>query len=162
MNNKSSNNNAGRLVELSPDLDLTVNPVDEFEQKKRELLSNPYFCGWTENEVSDFLIKRLDELSIHYQMPYRAAAITFDAKIWGSCSWDNCITLNFNMALLPERVRDYLFLHELVHTRIKGHGQDFWQELDSITQNKARMLEQELKKHKMTLPFYGTICDYIR
>ncbi len=33
---------------------------------------------------------------------------------------------------LPEKLGDYVILHELLHTRIKNHGKKFWRELDKI------------------------------
>ncbi len=39
---------------------------------------------------------------------------------------------------LPEKLGDYVILHELLHTRIKNHGKKFWQELDKIAKFKGR------------------------
>jgi hypothetical protein len=36
---------------------------------------------------------------------------------------------------LPEKLGDYVILHELLHTRIKNHGKKFWRELDKIVDN---------------------------
>jgi predicted metal-dependent hydrolase len=123
----------------------------QFEQDKKELLQDPYFCSWSEKEVGEFLIQRLHDLSDYYQLPYRSASISFDKKIWGSCSGSHHIIINFNVALLPERLRDYLFLHELVHTKIPNHEEEFWQELDRYTKGKAKQLKKELDCHKMKL-----------
>ena len=51
---------------------------------------------------------------------------------WGSCSWKNDISLNVNIMRLPPALREYVILHELVHTRIKNHGQSFWEMLEEI------------------------------
>lgn len=120
-----------------------------FERDKKELLRDPIFCSWTEEKVGQFLLKRLDDLSRYHQLPYRSASITFEGKIWGCCYGNGHIKINFNVAILPEHLRDYLFLHELVHTRVSGHGDDFWQELDTYTGGKAQKLEQEMHQYHM-------------
>jgi predicted metal-dependent hydrolase len=125
----------------------------QFEQDKKELLQDPYFCSWSEQEVCDFLIQRLKDLSDHFQLPYQSASVSFDKTIWGSCSCSDHIVINFNVALLPERLRDYLLLHELVHTKIPNHEEEFWQELNRYTKGRARQLEKELNTYKMRLAY---------
>jgi predicted metal-dependent hydrolase len=125
----------------------------EFENNKKELLKDPYFCSWTEEQVCDFLLKRLHDLSKYHQLPYPSASITFDKTIWGSCSGSDHILINFNVALLPERLRDYLFLHELVHTKIRNHEAEFWEELDKYTKGRVKELEEELQTYKMKLAY---------
>jgi predicted metal-dependent hydrolase len=41
---------------------------------------------------------------------------------------------------------DYVILHELVHTRYKNHGKDFWAELDRFVPNSKKRAAQ-LRKH---------------
>jgi predicted metal-dependent hydrolase len=38
----------------------------------------------------------------------------------------NNINLNVHLICLPSDLMDYVILHELVHTRIKDHSQQFW------------------------------------
>ena len=88
-------------------------------------------------------------ISDHYQIPYRSSEVSFERGFWGRCSSNRHITINFNVAILPEHLRDYLFLHELVHTRVMSHDDDFWLELDKYTDGKARELKQELNRYHM-------------
>lgn len=120
-----------------------------FERSKKEWLRNPYFCSWSEEKIGQFLLKRLDDLSRYHRLPYRSASITFDGKIWGCCHANGHIDINFNVAILPEHLRDYLFLHELVHIIVRNHEEPFWRELDKYTNGKARKLEQEIQRHHM-------------
>ena len=53
-----------------------------------------------------------------------------------------------NLIRLEDRLRDYVLLHELVHTRIKNHSRQFWAELDRHVGN-ARQLDRELKNHRL-------------
>jgi predicted metal-dependent hydrolase len=45
---------------------------------------------------------------------------------WGSCSAQGVITLNWRLILVPEFVRDYVMLHELMHRRELNHSRRFW------------------------------------
>jgi hypothetical protein len=46
---------------------------------------------------------------------------------------------------LPDELVDYIILHELTHTRVKNHKPEFWGELDSITNGKAKVFAKNLK-----------------
>ena len=56
----------------------------------------------------------------------------------------NNISLNATLVRLPEVMRDYVMLHELVHTRLKHHGPDFWQALDALVGD-ARGLARQMR-----------------
>ena len=76
------------------------------------------------------LIKKLDELSKMNRFSYNKVFIRNQKTRWGSCSAKNNISLNMKLLLLPEELRDYVILHELVHTQIKNHSSEFWETLD--------------------------------
>ena len=58
---------------------------------------------------------------------------------WGSCTNENNISLNKMLYILPSELQDYIILHELLHTRIKNHGKEFWAELDRLTNGAKRL-----------------------
>lgn len=46
---------------------------------------------------------------------------------WGSCTpATRTIRISTRIAAFPDWVIDYVIVHELVHLRIPGHGDDFW------------------------------------
>ncbi len=45
---------------------------------------------------------------------------------WGACSARGSITLNWRLVLVPEFVRDYVMVHELMHRRELNHSKRFW------------------------------------
>ena len=58
---------------------------------------------------------------------------------------DNNINLSLHLMRLPDRLVDYVILHELSHTKVKNHSKEFWSLLDSVSGN-ARKLDREVKE----------------
>jgi len=94
------------------------------------------------------LLLRLEALSHLHGLPYRRASIRNQTSRWASCSPKNNISLNLRLALLPEPLVDYVLIHELVHTRIKNHGIQFWEMLEGRLHG-ARLLDKELRKFRL-------------
>ncbi|MCK4999855.1 MAG: M48 family metallopeptidase [Anaerohalosphaera sp.] len=92
------------------------------------------------------LVKRLDHLALEHGFAYNKVSIRNQKTRWGSCSHANNISLNMNLIRLHDQLRDYVLLHELVHTRVKDHSRKFWSELDKYVGN-AKLLDRQLKKH---------------
>ena len=45
---------------------------------------------------------------------------------WGSCGRDGHICLNWRLIAMPESVRDYVLIHELMHLRRLDHSPAYW------------------------------------
>jgi len=85
------------------------------------------------------LVDRLDSLALKHGFQYNRVFIRNQKTRWGSCSGKNNINLNVNLVRLPDELRDYTILHELVHTRIKNHGKRFWAQLDRLLGDAAKL-----------------------
>jgi len=96
------------------------------------------------------LVARLAQLAQQHGFVYNRVFVRNQRTRWGSCSRQNNINLNINLVRLPEALRDYTILHELVHTRIKNHGPLFWEELARVIPD-ARTLDRELNRYWMVL-----------
>ncbi|MBN1223191.1 MAG: DUF45 domain-containing protein [Candidatus Aminicenantes bacterium] len=108
------------------------------------------FSGIDRNLAKRALINRLDELSKKNGLPYNRVFIRNQRTLWGSCSLKNNINLNIKLTRLPEDLRDYVILHELVHTRIKNHKKAFWTELDKYSGN-AKEVHSRLNEYGLFL-----------
>lgn len=101
-------------------------------------------------EARKRLVERLDELSEKYGFCYNKVFVRNQKTRWGSCSEKNNINLNVNLIRLPNVLMDYVMVHELVHTRIKNHGNRFWNELDKYVKN-ARNMDRNLENYQFLL-----------
>jgi predicted metal-dependent hydrolase len=70
--------------------------------------------------------------------------------IWGSASRSGRIQLNVLLAVVPPDLADYVILHELVHTRVRGHGRAFWAELERRMPD-ARRRQARLREYALAL-----------
>lgn len=64
---------------------------------------------------------------------------------WGSCSSNNTISLNVYLLQLPQELKEYVYLHELIHLEEMNHGVKFWEKLDKLcpgAKNKQKLLQK--------------------
>ena len=102
------------------------------------------------DKARKILCRRIGELAQIHQFVYNRVSIRKQKARWGSCSSKNNINLNANLLHLPPELIDYVLLHELVHTRVKNHSKDFWDELETVVPN-ARQVDRKLKDYQYCL-----------
>lgn len=101
-------------------------------------------------EAKEYLPNRLAQLALINGINYGKVTIRNTKTRWGSCSHLNNINLSLHLMRLPEKLIDYVILHELAHVKVKNHSPVFWLYLDEICAN-AMLLDQQLKKHNPVL-----------
>jgi predicted metal-dependent hydrolase len=69
---------------------------------------------------------RLFELADRYGLAVTAVSIRSQKTRWGSCGRNGHISLNWRLMLMPDWVRDYVLVHELMHLRRLDHSPKFW------------------------------------
>jgi len=100
--------------------------------------------------VRRVIVDRLAELARRHGFDYNRVYVRNQKTRWGSCSAQNNINLNVNLIRLPAALRDYVILHELVHTRIKNHGLQFWDELERYVTD-CRQVDKQLNQYEFML-----------
>ncbi len=103
------------------------------------------------NRAQDELFDRLEYFSKKHKLRYNRAAFRCQKTKWGSCSGQNNISLNVNIAFLPVHLQDYILLHELCHIRHKNHSKVFWTQLGDYCDGRAKEYAKELKTCRMKI-----------
>ena len=69
---------------------------------------------------------QLLRLASHYGLHVSRISVRNQRSRWGSCSPSGHICLNWRLVLMPDSVRDYVLIHELMHLRRLDHSRHFW------------------------------------
>lgn len=98
-------------------------------------------------EAKRYLPGRTRELSAQLGYSCKAITIKNNRTNWGSCSSLKNINLNLHLMRLPDRMIDYIIVHELVHTIIPNHGPIFKEKLKSHFPD-SNELDKSIKEFK--------------
>ncbi len=99
-------------------------------------------------EAKRMLPQKTASFAREHGLHYRGIKINSSKGRWGSCSAQKNINFSLFLMLLPERLINYVILHELAHTVEMNHGEKFWLLLDRLCDGKARELGREVKKFR--------------
>lgn len=96
--------------------------------------------------AAHLILARLEFFNSHYNFKYKSLSVRDQKTRWGSCSREGALNFNCRLALLPERLLDYVAVHELCHLREMNHSIRFWNLVgETILDYKER--RRELKSH---------------
>ena len=87
---------------------------------------------WLRATATVELPARLRELAAQHGLVVHGVSIRNQRTRWGSCSSDGRISLNWRLVQMPDEVRDYVLLHELMHLRVRNHSPRFWREVERV------------------------------
>lgn len=69
---------------------------------------------------------RLLELAALHGLTVTRISVRNQRWRWGSCSRKGRICLNWRLVQMPDSVRDYVMIHELMHLKRMDHSPKFW------------------------------------
>ena len=69
---------------------------------------------------------RLLELAALHRLTVTRISVRNQRWRWGSCSRKGRICLNWRLLQMPDSVRDYVMIHELMHLKRMDHSPKFW------------------------------------
>ena len=101
-------------------------------------------------EANHFLPQRIKKLANKYNFKYQKISIRNTKSRWGSCSYKNNISLSLHLMRIPDKLIDYVILHELTHTVVKNHSNIFWETLEKVCEN-SKNLNRELKNYNLSI-----------
>ena len=69
---------------------------------------------------------------------------------WGSCSSEGNLNFNCRLLFVPDRIVDYVVIHELAHRKFMNHSKAFWKEVEKYMpdyKEQRKMLSRFAIKH---------------
>ena len=69
---------------------------------------------------------------------------------WGSCSGRKNLSFNMSMMALPEKLREYIVVHEVSHLLESNHSKNFWKTVERQYPD-YKNAREELKQYSLTL-----------
>ena len=118
-------------------------------------IPNAHFFENNKNLIRDelkkkslvYLRRRIELLSKSIKIKYKNLKIKNYKRIWGCCSNQAEICLNWKLIMLPPSIISYVIVHELCHIYEPNHSKLFW--------NLVEKYEPDFKKKKKWLSKNG-------
>lgn len=108
--------------------DWVVKKVKEYQMMPvliREELS-PTLLKQQKAQALILINEKLKLFNAIYGYTYGKVTIKNHTTLWGSCSRKGNLNFNIKLASLPEKLLEYVVVHELCHLREFNHGKGFW------------------------------------
>lgn len=97
---------------------------------------------WFLKETSRYVMKKLSDMSATLPASYKMADVR-EIKNWGYCTRTGRLSFSWQLIALPERLREYVILHELTHLEVFNHSPAFKRKLAKVCPD-YRQREKEL------------------
>ena len=141
-----------RIQEINNQLQLVVvGNIADIESCKAILKQ------WLTQKAEKHLFSWLRKVSIRTNLAYRTTTIRRQKTLWGSCSSDRNISLNYKLLFLETKVVEYVLLHELCHTIQMNHSARFWKLVSNFEPN-YKVLDKSLNQAWQIVPAWLDFC----
>jgi hypothetical protein len=112
--------------------------------------------AWTGRKARSRLVPWLRQLSDEHGLPFGLTAVRRQRTRWASCSPKDTISINMKLIFLPALLVEYVFVHELCHTRELNHSRRFWRLVAGLEPD-YRRLDRELRQAWRYVPWW--MCE---
>ena len=92
--------------------------------------------------------ERVEFFNKIYRYSFNNISIKNQKTRWGSCSRKRNLNFNYKILFLPEKLRDYIIVHEICHLKELNHSQRFWALVGSAVPDYLG-IRKELRKHEL-------------
>ena len=102
--------------------------VSWFRQWEGRILPGGNKKDYLENKNKALVLakNRIEHFNKIYNFSYQKIGIRNQKTRWGSCSKKGNLSFNYKIIFLPEKMADYIIVHELCHLSEFNHSKNFW------------------------------------
>lgn len=94
---------------------------------------------WLKEYASEIINRRLGFFAEIMGVKPNKILLKSQKTIWGSCTRENNVNINWKIIMAPVEIVDYLIVHELAHIKVKNHSKAFWSLVENVLpDHKAR------------------------
>jgi predicted metal-dependent hydrolase len=153
----------GNFVVTAP-ADMSSNKIEQFIIKKSQwILSKIDYFGsfkksFTKESTKDNYLKykkqaqelaekKVEHFNNIYGFKFNKINIKNQKTRWGSCSRKGNLNFNYKIVLLPDKMVDYIIVHELCHLKEFNHSRKFWALISRVMSDYLE-IRRELKDYK--------------
>jgi predicted metal-dependent hydrolase len=115
----------------------------------------PLVERWFRQKASRELPPMLLALARQHQIAVSGVSVRDQRSRWGACSSKGIITLNWRLIRVPDFVREYVLLHELMHRRELNHSRRFWRLVAACCPRHAEARAWLKREGKLLWPDYA-------
>jgi predicted metal-dependent hydrolase len=123
--------------------------VAEEQARPREIVPPPVVRELRLRATRE-LPARLLELAAEHGLTVSRVSVRNQRWRWGSCSRNGHICLNWRLVTMPDWVRDYVLIHELMHLKRMDHSRTFWR-LVAAACPQYEFARRWLRRHQRTV-----------
>ncbi len=78
------------------------------------------------NDALKIATEKVAYWNTFYNFKYKNISIKNQKTRWGSCSRNGNLNFNYKIALISDKLADYLVVHEICHLGEFNHSAEFW------------------------------------
>ena len=109
--------------------------------------SKAALIAWLKEQAYVLINERVLFYSSIMSVEYTKVRLTEAKGRWGSCSTNNNLNFAWRLIMCPQKVIDYVVVHELSHVKYKDHSSRFWQYIGMVLPD-YKERESWLKIHR--------------
>ncbi len=90
------------------------------------------FKNWYKGKAYEIIYNKVNYYSLQSGFKYKKINITNAQKRWGSCSNRGNLNFSWRLVMAPEKVIDYVTIHEVTHLKERNHSKKFWSKVELL------------------------------